>query len=259
MTDDATQSYRGARFDGADFTGATFRECDFSDVRIIGSIIPNLTVTGFAGEIEKVVVNDVDVTAYVVAELDRRHPDRVQRRAVRTVDDHRAMWATIEAMWSATMTDVEAIDESVLHEKIDGEWSFVETLRHLVLATDKWVGWMILGLENSYHPVGLPPTDSPPEVAARFGLDVTAQPSLAEVMDARRECMAQVRAILDDATDQDLEHLRTAEPGPGEGEVTRSVARCLRVVYNEECEHHQYALRDLAVVSATFRRRHVAG
>ncbi|MCU1398256.1 MAG: pentapeptide repeat protein [Acidimicrobiales bacterium] len=251
MTDEPTNSYRGVRFDGTDFAGATFRECDFSDVRIIGSIIPNLTVTGFAGEIEKVVVNEVDVTEFVVAELDRRHPERVQLRSIRTAADHRAMWDTIEAMWRATMADVEGLDEATLHERVSGEWSFVETLRHLVMATDKWVGWMVLGIAHPYHRLGLPPTDTPGEDAASLGLDVGAQPSLAEVMQARQARMAQVRAILDRATDEDLDQLRTAAPEPGAAEVTRSVARCLRVVYNEECEHRQYARRDLAVLLGT--------
>ena len=30
----------------------------------------------------------------------------------------------------------------------------------------------------------------------------------------------------------------------------RSVARCLKVVMFEECEHHRYAVRDLAVLEA---------
>ena len=32
---DDTVTYRGARFEGADFTGATFRDCDLRGVKIV--------------------------------------------------------------------------------------------------------------------------------------------------------------------------------------------------------------------------------
>ena len=46
------------------------------------------------------VVNDVDVTTFVETELERRHPERVQLRELQTADDYRAMWDTIEHLWS---------------------------------------------------------------------------------------------------------------------------------------------------------------
>jgi hypothetical protein len=61
--DDGTGAFRGASFTGADFTGANFRDCDL---------------------LSGLVVNDVDVTAFVEGELDRRHPGRVQLRDKRT-------------------------------------------------------------------------------------------------------------------------------------------------------------------------------
>ena len=39
---------------------------------------------------------------------------------------------------------------------VDGEWSFAQTLRHLVMATDTWLGKAVLGLEQPYHPLGQP-------------------------------------------------------------------------------------------------------
>lgn len=40
-----------------------------------------------------------------------------------------------------------------------GEWSLVETLRHLKFAMDNWFTLPILGGEN-FHPIGLPNTGS---------------------------------------------------------------------------------------------------
>ena len=65
-------AYRGASFTGADFTGATFRNCDLRQVKITGSWLVDIRMSGLVGN---VVVNDVDVTAFVEAELDRRHPN----------------------------------------------------------------------------------------------------------------------------------------------------------------------------------------
>jgi hypothetical protein len=34
---------------------------------------------------------------------------------------------------------------------VDGEWSFAQTLRHLILATDMWLGKAILEIEQPFH------------------------------------------------------------------------------------------------------------
>ena len=74
---DDTTAFRGAQFTGVDFTGATFRDCDLRRVKIVDSWLVDVNVSGLIGD---VVVNDVDVTAFVEAELDRRHPERAQVR-----------------------------------------------------------------------------------------------------------------------------------------------------------------------------------
>jgi hypothetical protein len=43
-----------------------------------------------------------------------------------------------------------------LHARANGEWSFIETLRHLGLATAAWVGRIILGDPSLWHPIDLP-------------------------------------------------------------------------------------------------------
>ena len=250
MTNEIDHTFRGARFIGDDFTGATFRECDLRQVKIIGSMIADLHVSGFAGEIENVVVNDVDVTAFVVAELDRRQPERVQLRAVRTADDYREMWSAIERLWSDTIARAQLLPESARQERVDDEWSLVETVRHLIFATDVWAGRMVLGQPMPYHRLGLPPTDYPAAEATALGLELGAQPSFAEVMEVRADHTAQVRGMIGGLRDSDLEQMRTGEPAPGWGEASLTVGRCLRVVLNEECEHRRYAVRDLAVLEA---------
>ena len=56
---------------------------------------------------------------------------------------------------------------SLLHERVDGEYSFIETLRHLVFATDAWVRRAVLGQPEPYDPLGLPHDDMEPDRACR--------------------------------------------------------------------------------------------
>ena len=245
--DDGTDAFRGNSFTGADFSGATFRDCDLRRVKITDSWLVDVSVSGLIGNF---VVNDIDVTAFVEGELDRRHPERVQLRAMRAASDYRAMWDTIERLWSGTVARAGRLPEPALRQRVDDEWSFIETLRHLIFATDAWASRTILDEPMPYHPFGLPHTAYPPADAAALGIDLAARPSLAEVMEVRDNRMALVRAIVDGLTDTGLDRVCPRLPARGYPAETRTVGRCLRVVMDEECEHRRYAVRDLAVLEA---------
>ncbi|MFZ2048368.1 MAG: DinB family protein, partial [Trebonia sp.] len=167
--DDGARAFRGASFTGADFTGANFRDCDLRQVKITDSWLVDVSLSGLVGNL---VVNDVDVTAFVEGELDRRHPERVQLREKRTAEDYRAMWDRIERLWAETVARAGRLPEPALHRRVDDEWSFVETLRHLVFATDRWAGYMILDKPVPYHPLGLPQPGYTPADAAALGIDL---------------------------------------------------------------------------------------
>jgi hypothetical protein len=244
---DGTDAFRGASFTGADFTGANFRDCDLRQVRIADSWLVDVSLSGVVGNL---VVNDVDVTAFVEGELDQRHPERIQLREMRTADDYRAMWDTIERVWAETVARAERLPETALHQRVDDEWSFAETLRHLVFATDRWAGHMILNKPRPYHPLGLPNPGYPIEDAAALVIDLDARPPLAEVLEARGTRVTMVRGIVNGLTDDDLERECPRLPGPGYPDETYTLGPCLRVVMREECEHRRYAVRDLAALEA---------
>jgi hypothetical protein len=243
-----TAAFRGATFRQTDLTGARFRDCDLSGVKIASSRVDDLRINGFDGRAGKVVVDDVDVTDFVNAELDRRYPERVQLRSVATADDNRAMWNLLDRLWSETIGRAQLLPESVRQERVDDEWSFVETLRHLVFAIDTWVGRMILDEAKPFHRLGLPPTDCSAAQAADLGVDLTATPSFDEIVAEYSTRAARVRDVVAGVTDDELGQIRTAVLAAEWGEESQSVAECLGVVLNEHCEHRRFAVRDLAVL-----------
>lgn len=249
MTDelDDAVAFRGARFTGADFTGATFRDCDLRKVKVTDSWLVDVRVSGL---VTNFVVNDVDVTAFVEAELDRRHPERARVREMRTADDYRAMWHELERLWSDTVARARRLPEPARHERVDEEWSLVETLRHLVFVTDAWARRTVLDEPTPYHRLGYTHGSYPPADAAAIGVDLDARPSFDEVIAVRADRMAVMRGIVDGLSDDELERVCTRTPAPGYPEEPRTVRHCLRVVMTEECEHHRYAVRDLAVLEA---------
>jgi uncharacterized damage-inducible protein DinB len=240
-------TFRDARFTAVDLTGATFRDCDFRRAKIVDSW---LTDVNFSGLIEHFFVNDVDVAPLVEAELDRRNPERLQLRAMQSADDYRAMWATLEHLWSDTVARASNLPESTLQERVDDEWSFVETLRHLVFATDAWAFRTVLDQPMPFDRLGLAHTAYPRQDAIALGVEPDARPTLDEVLALRADRVARVRAIVDGLTEAELERTCHRPPAPGYPDEPRTVGHCLRVVMDEECEHRRYAHRDLAVLEA---------
>jgi len=238
---------RGATFLVSDLRGARFVDCDLTGARIIDATLVDVAVSGY---VEGLVVNGVEVTAFVEEELDRRHPERVQLRGIRDAAGFRAMWDTIERLWSAAVDRARRLPEQALHESVDGEWSFVATLRHLVYITDSWASRTISDRELPFHRLGLPQTAYAPVDAAALGMVTDAEPSFDEVLAVRADRLRVVREIVDGLTDSDLGRRCTRSPAPGYPEESRAVAECLAVVMEEECEHLRFALRDLAALES---------
>jgi uncharacterized damage-inducible protein DinB len=188
----------------------------------------------------------VQPTAQTEAELDQRHPERVQARAMQTADEYRAMWTVVEGLWSDTLARAERLPEATRQERVNDEWSLVETLRHLIFATDLWAGHMVLGHERPFHPLGLPPSDYPPEDVPP--LDLEAKPGYAQVVATRAERQALMRAVLDGLTDAEMKRIAVGLLPAAWEEEPPTIGTCLRVVMEEEIEHRRYALRDLAAL-----------
>ena len=159
----------------------------------------------------------------------------------------REAWDVVERLWAATVERARRLPPERLHEQVDGEWSFVQTLRHLVFATDIWVRRAILGDPTPWHPLSLPFDEMEPAPGVPW--DREARPDLDEVLALRADRMATVRRVIEGLTEEGL--AATTEPvgGPGYPPPARyPVAECLRTVLNEEWQHRLYAERDLDVL-----------
>ena len=222
----------GAVFWGADLTGARFRDVNLTGAKVTHAWCLDVEIDAL---IDGIVINGVDVTDYV-NERDEWYPLRAMLRPT-SPDGMRATWQALEDEWATTISRALALPEGRLHESVNEEWSFVETVRHLVFAMDKWFTAPVLG--EGFHPMGLPNTGS-----AGFpwpGLVGELTPSVAEALAVRAQRGTRFG-----------EHLATLAPAELMQPIdvlengTNSLQECIYTVFEEEFWHNRYALRDLA-------------
>jgi len=161
----------------------------------------------------------------------------------------REAWDILERLWQQTVARARGMAPELLHERVDGEWSFIETLRHLVFATDAWVSRAILGDPSPWDPLDLPHDGMPDEPSVPR--DRGARPSLDEVLVLRADRMATVRQVIAGLTDETLAGQTEPVTEPGyPGPESFAVRRCLQAILTEEWEHRLYAERDLYLLDA---------
>jgi len=236
--------FRGGRLDDVDFSGARLHSANLEGTRITDGWLRNADISGFIGGLR---VNGIEVAPLVEAELDRRFPERVKLRA----NDPQGLaeaWAMIEDIWRTTVARTRTLPDALLFERVDDEWSFVETLRHLIFATDAWLFRMVRHVLRPYHPWGLAGSFLTDPVS--LGIDPDANPSLDEVLAVRRDRMDAVKETIAALTREELERICVPPDAPGHPTEPHSVLECLHVVLDEEWEHSRYANRDLDILDA---------
>ena len=255
MADVFHADLRGSRFEQVDLSGAQFRTVDLSNARFRGVYLHGVVMSGVElgnvsiyGEIENVTVNGVDIAPLVNAELDKRYPDRAMMRPVDPAG-FREAWNIVERLWGATVERARRLSPQLLHESVDGEWSFIETLRHLSFATDSWIRRAILGDPSPWDPLDLP-WDEMPDTPG-VPRDRQVRPSLDALLALRRDRMSTVRQVIDGLTEDSLGGHTEPVEGPGWPEPrSYPVRECLLIILNEEWEHRLYAERDLDALEA---------
>ncbi|MGC5583500.1 DinB family protein [Ornithinimicrobium sp. W1665] len=246
----------GALFDQVHLAGARFHLVDLSGSRFSNVYLQHSVISGavlhdvqISGDLRRLSVNGVDVVPFVEAELDRRHPDRRLMRAT-DADGLRTAWARLDELWAGTVERARALEarrSGLVHERVAGEWSFVETLRHLVFATDAWVLRALLGDPAPYHPLIVPHDEESENPGLPW--DPHARPSLDEALEAWHDRRRRVADVLRDLTDTDLAGRTEPVDAPGYPPPDRYPVRgLLQGVVGEEWEHRLFAERDLDVL-----------
>ena len=227
-----SENLQGAEFIGADLRGARFIESDLSEVVMRGVRVEGADIDApwLSDGDSFLRVNGVDVIPFVEAELNRRFPGRADRGAGDTGWSARGLGRARTRMGRharARRDDAWWYGPDI---SVGGEWSFAQTLRHLVLATDMWLGRAILEIEQPFHPIGLLDSGTDED-----GLDTTifatATPPYAEVLEARAVRVAMVRDFLATATPDVLAATRR---NPHDHERQETTLSCLHVILEEE-------------------------
>lgn len=147
----------------------------------------------------------------------------------------------MQAAWQETVDSAAPDHRNV---QVDDEWSLAQTLRHLILATNAWLGGAIRRQQQPFHEIGLNFTG-----AAEFGFDLSIfraeDPSWEEILAVRAEHQQQVTDCLATVTPELLAEER---PDPWGGDWKPRVGDCLRTIHEEEWARLRYARRDLATL-----------
>jgi hypothetical protein len=226
---------RGARFVRTDLSGAIMRAVDVQSADLDAPWL-------YYGSL---LVNGVDVVPFVEAELNRRFPGRADRRAT-DPDGLRAAWVSLQQVWAGTLDRVAAMPPGTVDVSVDGEWTFAQTLRHLVMATDTWLRRVILRIERPFHPIGQPHAEYETD-GHDMSVFAGSHPAYGEVLEVRAGRVALVRDFLAGVTADQLAEPRANPWGSGESETVLSA---LHTILEEEWEHLRYAVRDLDAIEA---------
>jgi hypothetical protein len=134
---------------------------------------------------------------------------------------------------------------------VNGEWSAVQTLRHLVFVHDSWFRRCVLGSTEPFTPIGLAPDFVPHR--EEQGLDLTADPGLDEVVAVRALQAAELDAWLGSVSSEQLAAAAPIPAGDGWPPYARGRSRrqCLSTVLNEEWAHQGFCRRDLDLLEAS--------
>ena len=137
----------------------------------------------------------------------------------------------------ATIARASTYTEDERQQRVDGEWSTVESLRHLTLVLDLWLSRSIRGEADPFHPIALPPSFMPPKLFPDSSIDPDARPSFDEACQVVRGRMASLRDYVGTLTAEELER-------PVENHA-KTVGGALHVIFTELGAHDLFINRDL--------------
>ncbi len=161
------KNWSNAHIRNVSLAGARMRDIDLLNAKI-------------SGRVDGLVINDVEIGPLMRREIDRTNPERkklfgADPASMRVGVD--IVLAQLEATWERAR----ALTEEQRNQRVDDEWSVVETIRHLIFAFDAWIKRALLGENDPFDPIALAPTFLPP-TAPGMSCDPDAKPSFEEAL-----------------------------------------------------------------------------
>ena len=205
------------------------------DVKITDAWVDNVDISGLVG---RLVVNDVDVSAYV--RTSSRSGSRTPEARATDGDGLRDACAMVEERAPPPRVRAGALPP----RPSTSRWTTSSpTSRRCATSCSRPTAGSPgpCSAIRPYHSLGYPHDDA--EGGRAEGLDVAATPSLDEVVAVREERRARLGDLVGDATPADLVRM-VASPNGG----MTSVMSCIHVVLGEEWAHDRYADRDLSIL-----------
>ena len=163
-------------------------------------------------------------------------PPPPRPQPVPDVDAARESVTAVTGRLDATMLRATSFTQDERHQRVDDEWSTVESLRHLVLVVDLWLSRNIQGEQDPFHSIGLPPSFMPPKLPGS-SIDPDARPTFEQACEVLRGRLAELRGYVDKLTQEELDRPIEAHAG--------TVAGALGVIFDELNAHDRFINRDL--------------
>jgi hypothetical protein len=148
---------------------------------------------------------------------------------------HESMTAVTERL-EATMRRASSFSEDERGQRVNDEWSTVESLRHITFVIDVWLSKQIRGEEDPFHPIGLPPHFMPPKLPGS-SIDPEARPTFEEACDVLRGRLSNVQSYVDDLTQEELDRPNASH--------AKTSAGALSIIFVELNAHDHFINRDL--------------
>src|SRR5262245_30442037 len=161
---------------------------------------------------------------------------------VASVEEARRSAAEVTDALEATMARAASFSDEELHRSVNGEWCAVDSLRHVVLIVDLWLSKAVLGEDDPFHPMALPPTFMPPALPGT-SIDPDARPTFDEACQVVRGRLATVRTSIDELTPESLERPIAAH--------AKTVGGALSVLFGELRAHNRFINRDLDIIDGS--------
>lgn len=161
---------------------------------------------------------------------------------VASVEEARESAAQATGALEATMVRAASFSDEELHRSVNDEWCTVDSLRHVVLIVDLWLSKAVVGEEDPFHPMALPPSFMPPQLPGT-SIDPDARPTFDEACEVVRGRLATVRTSIGELTPDDLER-----PIPMHA---KTVGGALFVLFSEMNAHNRFINRDLDIIEGS--------